>query len=74
MEAVAGKVMIKNTPKLKKFYRRLIKKENIPYRKALLIYEMLYKEAVSLGALNQKNILDGLETDIKIAKALNLLR
>ena len=62
--------MIKNTAKLKKFQKKLIKEERIPYRKALRIYEMLHREAVHLGIINSKNILEGLEVDIRIAKAL----
>ena len=63
--------MIRNTIKLKKFYQELIKKENISHKKALLIYEALHKEAMSLGVINSKNILDGLEVDKRIAKAIN---
>ena len=46
-------------------------KENLSYHEALAIYEMLHKEAVSLGAINSDNVLDGLEVDIKIARAIN---
>ena len=63
--------MIKNKLKLKRFYQKLIKKENISYREALSIYEALHKEAVSLGIINSGNILNGIEIDIKIASALN---
>lgn len=63
--------MIRNKSKLNKFYKNLLKKENFTYKKALSIYEHLYKEAVSLGIFNSKNILEGIETDIKIAKILN---
>jgi len=63
--------MIKNKSKLSKFYEELIRKENIPYKKALAIYEALHKEAVSLGVLNSRDILDGLETDLRIAKVIN---
>ena len=66
--------MVRNKVKLQKFYQELIKKENIPYGKALLIYELLHKEAVSLGAINSKNILEGLEIDLRIARALNGLK
>ena len=45
--------------------------ESLSYREALAIYEMLHKEAVSLGAINSENILDGLEVDLRIAKAIN---
>lgn len=66
--------MIKNKHKLNKFYQELIKKENISYKEALFIFEALYKEAVSLGVINSKNILEGLENDLKIAKTVNGLR
>lgn len=66
--------MVKNQLKLNKFYQELIKKENIPYKKALAIYEALHKEAVSLKIINSKDILDGLEIDIRIAKVLNPVR
>ena len=63
--------MLRKNRKLDKFYKSLIEKEKIPYKKALVIFEALLKEAVSLGIINSKNILDGLEVDIKVAKALN---
>ncbi len=46
-------------------------KENLSYKEALTIYEMLHKEAVSLGAINSENILDGLDVDLRIARAIN---
>lgn len=45
--------------------------ENLSYKKALAIYEILHKEALSLGAINSENILDGLEVDLRIAKAIS---
>ncbi len=66
--------MVRNKIKLDKFYQGLIRKENISHRDALLIYEALHKEAVSLGIINSRNILDGLEVDFRIAKALNGLK
>ncbi|MFB0555485.1 MAG: hypothetical protein ACETWQ_19440 [Phycisphaerae bacterium] len=63
--------MIRNKHKLNKFYQKLIKEENISYEKALSIYEALHKEAVSLGVINSENILEGLEIDLRIAKAIN---
>jgi len=63
--------MIRNKPKLDKFYQKVIEQENISYKKALSIYEALHKEAVSLGIINSKNILEGLEIDLRIAKAIN---
>jgi hypothetical protein len=63
--------MIQNGHKLNDLYRRLDVEENLSYREALAIYEMLHREAVSLGAINSENILDGLEVDLRIAKAIN---
>ena len=63
--------MIKNKGKLDEFNRKLIEQENIPHKKALAIYEALHREAVSLGVINSENILEGLETDLRIAKAIN---
>jgi predicted RNase H-related nuclease YkuK (DUF458 family) len=63
--------MIRNKVKLNKFYQKLIEEENISYKEALSIYEALHKEAVSLGIINSENILDGLEVDLRIAKAIN---
>ena len=63
--------MIKNKRKLDEFYRKLDAQENLSYNKALAIYEALHKEAVSLGIINSKNILEGLEVDLRIARAIN---
>ena len=63
--------MIKNKHKLNRFYRKLIGDEDISHKEALRIYEALHREAVSLGAINSKNILEGLEVDLRIAKAIN---
>ena len=63
--------MIRNANRLDEFYRRLDAEENLSHREALAIYEMLHKEAVSLGAINSENMLDGLEVDLRIARAIN---
>jgi hypothetical protein len=63
--------MIRNKRKLNEFYRKLDAEENLSYKKALAIYEALHKEAVSLGVINSENILEGLEVDLRIAKAIN---
>jgi hypothetical protein len=63
--------MIQNRHKLDEFQRKLDAEENLSYIEALAIYEMLHKEAVSLGVINSENILDGLEVDLRIAKAIN---
>ena len=63
--------MVRNKRKLNEFYRKLIEEEDISHKEALRIYEALHKEAVSLGVINSKNILEGLEVDLRIAKAIN---
>ena len=65
--------MVKNSSRLVKFYQTLLKKEVLTYRQALLIYEALHREAVDLGAIGARNILEGIEVDIRIAKTLNSL-
>ncbi|MHC4228786.1 MAG: hypothetical protein ACYSW0_15275 [Planctomycetota bacterium] len=63
--------MIRNRHKLDEFYRKLDAEENLSHKEALAIYEMLHNEAVSLGAINSENILDGLDVDLRIARAIN---
>lgn len=63
--------MIKNKLKLKKFYEKLIEEENISHKQALAIYEAMHAEAVSLGIISSENILEGLEVDLRIARAIN---
>jgi len=63
--------VIRNWHKLNKFNQKLIREENLSYKEALSIYEALHKEAVSLGIINSENILEGLEVDLRMAKAIN---
>ncbi len=63
--------MIKNKTILNEFYRRLIEQENISHKQAMSIYEAMHKEALTLGVFNSENILEGLETDLRIARTIN---
>ncbi|HUV65482.1 MAG TPA: hypothetical protein VMW24_16415 [Sedimentisphaerales bacterium] len=63
--------MIQNGHKLDEFHRRLDAEENLTFHQALAIYETLHREAVSLGAINAENMLDGLDVDLRIARAIN---
>ena len=65
--------MIQNRHMLDEFYRKLDAEENLSYKEALTIFEMLHEEAVSLGAISSENILDGLEVDLRIARAINMV-
>jgi hypothetical protein len=66
--------MVINTEKLREFERSEIAREDISYADALAIFDGLRQEAISLGAFSCENILDGLDVDIRIAKAVNGLR
>lgn len=66
--------MIINKDKLNEFERELIRKENLSHREALAIYEALHNEAVALGVISSENIMDGIEVDLRIARAINGLK
>jgi len=66
--------MIKNKNKLDEFFRKLDAEEKLSHKEALAIYDALHKEAVSLGAINSENILDGLEVDLRIARTMGRLK
>jgi hypothetical protein len=63
--------MIGNGHELGEFQRRLDAEEDLSHQEALVIYEMRHKEAVSVGAVSSENMLDGLEVDLRIARAIN---
>lgn len=63
--------MIKNRIKMDEFQSKLDAEESLSYKEALAIYEMLHKEAVSLGVISSENVLEGLDVDLRIAGAIN---
>ncbi len=63
--------MVKNPRLLVRFENEELKKEKLSYREALKLFEAMWREAVSLGVLPLKDPLEGIETDIKLAKILN---
>ena len=63
--------MITNYRELQKFEEELIRKKKVDIKKKFRIVEALYREAVGLGIIPLKDPLDGLKTDIKIAKVVN---
>ena len=63
--------MVKDAKKLEMFEKELMKSEKPDPLKNFKIVEALYDEAVALGAIPLKDPLDGIEVDIKIAKAVN---
>jgi len=66
--------MIRNREKLDEFERKLTAEEKISHKQAIAIYEALHKEAVRLGVISSENILEGIEVDLRIAKAINGLK
>ena len=64
--------MIRDTRKLAHFEKEFLKKEKADFVKNLTIFESLHKEAIALGIYPALNPLEGLDTDIRIAKVLNL--
>lgn len=66
-------IMITNKDKLNEFERELIRKENLSHKEAMAIYDMLYKEAVALGAISHENIWDSFETVLRVAMAMRSL-
>jgi hypothetical protein len=66
--------MTKERTRFEDFYEELRKAEGRPYKEILALYSTLFAEAVSLGIFNDDNILEGIEIDIRIAKAINELR
>jgi len=63
--------MIKNAELLERFEYKQLKKETLPYKDALKIYESMWLEAKALGILPLKNPMDGIEVKIRISRILN---
>ncbi len=56
---------------LQEFELDFLRREKVNVARNLRIVEALFKEAVTLGIIPLKNPLDGIEVDLKIAKAVN---
>ncbi len=64
--------MIKNAQYYEAWERNWKQKEgSLPYGQALRLFESLWKEGLRFGVLPPSNPLEGLETDIRIARILN---
>ena len=62
--------MIKNKQLWEAFERKQLEKERFSYQEALSIFENLLQEACALGVMPPLNSLEGLETDLRIARAI----
>jgi len=65
--------MIKKNAKLQRFNREQLARENLSFPAALRIFEALYLEARTLGACNSKDIMGGIETTLRVARAIHRL-
>lgn len=54
------------------FEREQIRRRPPNYRESLAIFEGLYEEARLLGVLPPSDPLEGIETDVRLARALNV--
>ena len=64
--------MNKNGERLRQFENNFIRSEGkMPFIKALNLFESMWKEGCTLGVLPPEDPMEGIETDIKIAKILN---
>jgi hypothetical protein len=61
--------MVKNPQRLKVFQNNFHKNEGpVPFSHSLKIFTSLWNEGIKLGVLPLKRPLEGIETDIKIAR------
>jgi hypothetical protein len=65
--------MLKRTPLLDAFEKEQIRKEPPDYFRNLRVYEALYEEAKRLGILPLADPLEGIDVDIRLARALRAL-
>ena len=64
--------MVRNARRLKKFEDDLLKNgRRLSFLQALKIFQGMWNEAKMLGAFRSKNLLEGIDKDIKMARVLN---
>jgi hypothetical protein len=63
--------MIKNPHLVRELEAEFIAREKLPYKKALHIFESLWREGVTLGVLPLEDPWEGIEVKLRIARILN---
>lgn len=63
--------MIRNPHILNKFNRDWLRRRPADYQENVIRFQRMYDYACELGALPPKNLLQGIETNIKLAKVIN---
>ncbi len=66
--------MIKDPEYLKKFEDEQTANDDMTLEQKLKLLNSIYKYAVKLGILPPDDLLEGLDTDIKVAKIINGIR
>ncbi len=66
--------MIRNRHIVDLFEDSLVSKSVADYRRNLQFYEALFREACSLGVLPPKDPLDGIDSDVQLARVMNVRR
>lgn len=66
--------MIKDKELLERFNREQFRNKKYSYQDALKIFEALWQEAKDLGILPLKNPLEEIDSDMRIARAINYYR
>ncbi len=66
--------MLKNSALLESFEKDLVRNRPADFRQNVLVFESMYNEARALGIFPLKNPLDGIETDLHLARVLNARR
>jgi hypothetical protein len=64
--------MIKNPRAIELFENSLVRRNTADYRHNLEIVEALVQEACSLGIFPLKDSLDGIDSDVHLARVLNV--
>ena len=65
--------MIQNIDLIEKFEKKLLEESNSNLENKFRILDSMYELAHELGIIPLKNPLEGIETDIRIAKIINSL-
>lgn len=63
--------MVRNAAALARFEAEFIRNEPADYHRNLAIVEALAQEAQALGVFRRKDPLEGIETIVRIARAVN---
>jgi hypothetical protein len=63
--------MVKNAAMLQQFEMEFMRSQPADFRRNLAIVEVLAHEAETLGVFRRKDPLEGIETIVRIARAVN---